>query len=206
MDRASAPPPAPRGPPTPPVRSWIVIVTPNAPVAVGADTLPVLEPHLALHSRNAAHLLAGATVIDRPALVSGDDTAGVSRSHCVSLVSRDSGRRWAAHAFPVPGCLDPWVAVHPDGSAFFAMISTRGSRRLVYRSPDGRRTWEPQPTDFGRRHDHPTLVVDTTVGPRHGSVYVVSRQDVRRADGLARSHAYVARSSVSEPVLGNAGG
>lgn len=180
--------------PLPPVASRIVVVTPDAPVAVGADTLPVLEPHLALHPRDPAHLLAGAAVIDRPDLVDGDVPAGVSRSHCVSLVSRDGGRRWAAHAFPVPDCLDPWVAVHPDGSALFAMISTRGSRLLVYRSPDGGRTWGATPADFGRGHDHATLAVDTTGGPRHGSVYVVSRQDVRRADGLTRSHAYVARS------------
>ena len=191
---AAAAPPAASGPAALPVRSRIVVVVRDAPVAAGADTLPVLEPHLAVHPRNAAHLLAGAAVIDRPELVSGDDTAGVSRSHCVSLVSRDAGRRWASHAFPVPGCLDPWVAVHPDGSALFAMISTRGSRLLVYRSPDGGGTWEPRPADFGRGHDHATLAVDTTGGPRHGSVYVVSRQDVRRADGLTRSHAYVARS------------
>jgi hypothetical protein len=180
--------------PTPPRSGRTAIVVPDAAVSVGRDTQPVLEPHLAINPRNAAHLVAGAAVIDRPDLVNGDAPAGVSRSHCVSLVSFDGGRRWTTHAFTVPDCLDPWVAVHPAGAAFFAMISTTGSRLLVYRSPDGGRTWAPTPADFGPGHDHATLAVDTTGGPRHGTIYVVSRQDVRRAGSAPRSHAYVARS------------
>jgi hypothetical protein len=183
--------------PVGPSPSRITIAAPDTPVRVGAgaDTLPVLEPHLAIHPRVPARLVAGAVVVERPELVPGDGAPGVSRSRCVSLASLDGGRRWTAHAFPVPDCLDPWVALHPDGAALFAMISTRGSRLLVYRSPDGGRSWPSSPADFGPGHDHATLVVDTTGGPRNGHVYLVSRQDVRRADSLSRSHLYVARSA-----------
>ena len=162
-------------------------------VVPGAPGFATVEPHLAANPRNPAHLVAGAIYV--PA-------AGFESAHCAALASFDAGRSWRRHDFAVTGCGDPWVAVRPDGSALIVMIATvagdsgTGSL-LVYRSPDGGRTWSDRPVDLGRGHDHGTLTLDTTTGgPNGGAVYVTSEQGIRGpAPGAPRRSAlFVARS------------
>jgi len=59
-----------------------------------------------------------------------------------------------------------------------------GSNLLIFRSPDGGRTWEENSAALGRGHDHGVLTVDRTNGPRRGSLYAISSRSRRVPNGI----------------------
>ena len=167
-------------------------------VRIGADRLvaadragrPIEEPHLAVNPRDPRHLIVGAIV----------SSADLSQTDCLILTSTDGAETWNAHELGLASCGDPWGVILEDGSAVMTVLGTPpGSRServdlLVYRSADGGSTWPGTPVSLGANHDHQTIALDATGGPRHGTVYIVSVQDVRRETGGYFSSVFVASS------------
>jgi hypothetical protein len=152
-----------------------IVVGPN--ILVGGDTAaPYVEPMIAVNPAAADNLVGVSMKID---------TAGVVT---VAVTSRDGGRTW--HESPIAACgYDPWVAFLPSGIALMSCLppGTGPDPVLVFRSQNGGATWHGPtrlPVD-GTSFDHPTLVVDTTSGPRRGTTYLVSGQVARSASGRA---------------------
>ena len=75
------------------------------------------------------------------------------------------------------------IASAADMSANDCVILAAGDvELLVYRSADGGRSWPDPPVSLGGGHDHQTIAVDRTGGPRHATIYVASARDVRRPE------------------------
>lgn len=165
------------------------IVMADRPVPGLPSDRPLFEPHLAASPSDAGHLLGAAIVAD-PAAVFG------STQNCVAIATFDAGRTWHTHTFDLTQCGDPWVAIGAGGTAWFSALGMRAgaasNRMYVYRSADGGRTWDEQPTDFGAGHDHQTLIAARPSAPRPSDVYIVS--GLGRRTEHARFHAFVARS------------
>lgn len=154
----------------------LIQVGEDRPVEINSAGLATTEPSLAANPRDANHLLAGVILVKQL----GDPRRPSDPSHhtCAALTSFDAGRTWARHDFPMKECIDPWVAILPDGSAMFVAvsISPRGAELVGFRSADGGRTWSDRAESFGYRHDHPTMAVDNSKGAFAGSLYLVSYQ------------------------------
>lgn len=161
-----------------------VRVSPDRPVRLGAGDAPAIEPHLAIDPDNDQHWLAGVFLAERL----GDPRVAPPQGTltCVSLTSHDAGATWARHDFGVRNCVDPWVALLPNGRAVFLALS--GSELLLFRSTDGGKTWEAQAHSFGHGFDHGTLGVDAvrqrlyvvahrTNGDRGAAVFVTHSRD-----------------------------
>ena len=142
--------------------------------AVDANTgsLPISEPHMAVDPRNPNHLLIGV-------MVNGIPTSPTVDHGCATFMSTDGGEHWTRHDFANKNCYDPWVVFLPDGSALFStlgvdpILAGQDEGLLVYRSPDGGRTWAKRPAGLSWGWDHPMLVVDTTQSKKRGWVYLV---------------------------------
>lgn len=148
-------------------------------VAADPDGRPMVEPHLSVDPTDPDHLLVGVIVV----------SADMSESDCATLRSLDGGATWVRHDFGVARCGDPWGVILEDGSAIMTVLAARPGDRpadeaplelLVYRSEDGGRTWPDEPVSLGAGHDHQTLALDRSGGPRDGALYVASLRDVRR--------------------------
>ena len=144
-----------------------IVIGGNVLVSTAGGERPIVEPQLVAHPKDPKHLLATAMV--------GPFTAD---EDCAAFVSFDGGRTWAQHNLGVGNCADPWVALREDGTALFAGLF--GSKIRLMRSADGGRTWAPVPVDLGGGHDRETVVLDTTTGPRAGSIYFVSSKWFQR--------------------------
>lgn len=154
------------------------VVFPGTPPAA-----PLVEPHLSVHPTNPKHLLAGVIVVPKPDMTTTD---------CAFLVSFDGGAAWQRRDLGLTDCADPWTAFLPDGTAVISVLARDGI--LVYRSGDGGRTWG-EPVYFAGSHDHETLAVDATSGPRAGSLYLLSVESTKEAaSGQRRDAVFVARS------------
>jgi hypothetical protein len=179
-----------QAPPAPP----LIQVGRNARVSADSFSRPLVEPHIAVHPRNPAHLVAAA-IVSKAVDASGED------HHCAALASFDGGRSWSAHAFgQTLECGDPWVVIAPNGWAYAVVLGAlagQPGRRyglFFFRSEDGGRTWNHEPTFFPGGHDRPTVTVDTTTGRLGGRVYVVSGVG-RQLAGKTRWTVFVARSN-----------
>ncbi|MGH9367834.1 MAG: sialidase family protein [Thermoanaerobaculia bacterium] len=176
---SGAPPPEP----TPPAPS-VLEVAEDRVVSTGGPDAPLVEPHLSIDPRNADHWLAGAIVISKPDLSAMD---------CAALATFDGGKTWRRRDLGWSDCADPWTAVLADGTGVLAVLAD--DKLLVYRSPDGGRTWPFPPVSLGGGHDHETLVLDRTDGEPAGSLYVLSVQSTtEKTTGKRRDAVFVARS------------
>lgn len=155
----------------------------NVRMSAASVERPLVEPQAVANPKDPKHLLATAIISSEP--------PHSPQADCATFVSFDGGQTWAQHSFGISNCGDPWVALRDDGSALFAGL-TRGGLSLA-RSADGGRTWAPVPVDLGRGHDHQTMAVDISGGPRNGSIYVVSGRLQRGKTGAA-SLVFVTRS------------
>jgi hypothetical protein len=159
-------------------------------VDIGLDHRPLVEPHLAVSPRDDRHLVGADIVIE---------AADLSATGCAAFASFDGGESWKSTVLDVSACGDPWIVFHPDGTVLLAVLGqplgTDSERLLLYRSRDGGLNWE-QAADFGGGHDHPTMTMDASNGPTHGSIYVLSMQSVRRGSGV-RDALFVARTTDS---------
>lgn len=149
--------------------SWLRTVVEDHPLTAERPELGLVEPHVAVSPSDPSHLLVG-TIVTAP-----DRSEGPW--HCAALASFDGGRTWTRRDFDVQRCIDPWVLLAEDGTAWLGLIEIRddaeGDRRfrlLVYRSDDGGRTWD-EPLDLGRTFEHPTLAE----GP-DGELFVAGRR------------------------------
>jgi hypothetical protein len=164
-----------------------IIVSENLLASSRAAERPIVEPQLVVNPKDPKHLLATAMVVNASTIADSD---------CAAFVSFDGGRTWAQHDFGVPGCADPWVALREDGTALFAGLSTARSNEMhLARSGDGGRTWASVPIDLGRIHDHETMIVDRTTGPRAGSIYLVSNGSWRGRIGRSSGSIFITRSA-----------
>jgi hypothetical protein len=182
-----------------------------APIEVGREIDPrrFAEPHLAVHPTNPDHLLAGVFVL----WVQGTREEMGANQRCASFVSRDKGQSWSRHDFPLVDCVDPQVAIFPDGKAIFVALGRMPGIQprtntwlVVYHSPDGGVTWDPEPTLLGRGHDHPALVVDLRSPSRKGWAYITTTRAWRDGNGDEVSGVFVVRSrdggkSFDEPTV-----
>jgi len=165
-------------------------------VDIGAAKLITVEPHLAADPRDPKHLVAAVTLIEKY----GDPrhpVEGDSEFFCSALTSFDAGRTWTRHDFPGDRCIDPWVAILPNGKAIFAGLAygDRGFGLVCFRSADGGRTWSDKPVSLGLGHDHGTLAVDATGGAFDGSVYVAAYQGQSARGKPTRHVSFIARST-----------
>lgn len=160
-------------------------VSANVLVSPAAAERPLVEPQVVAHPKDPKHLVAVAIVSSEP--------PHSPQADCAAFVSFDAGQTWAQHNFGISNCGDPWVALREDGTALFAGLTTRGEIRL-FRSNDSGRSWLPVPIDLGRGHDHQTLVVDTSAGPRAGSFYFVSGRMQREKSGRGLASVFVTRT------------
>lgn len=163
----------------------VFVVGENILVSAASAERPLVEPQLAVNPKDPKHLLGVAIVSSEP--------PHSPQADCASFASFDGGRTWAQHNFRIENCGDPWVALREDGTALFAGLAPRGEIKLS-RSADGGRTWAPVPVDLGRGHDHETITLDTSGGPRAGSFYVVSGRIQRNKAGRGFGSVFVARS------------
>lgn len=153
----------------------------------------LVEPHLAIHPGDPAHMLVGAIAV----------SADLTETDCVSFASMDGGERWTRHDFGLASCGDPWGVVLDDGTAILTVLGARTggpadpglqAELLVYRSADGGRTWPDGPTSLGAGHDHQTVAVHRVEG-RDGPMFIVSVRTVGRPDPEGFADAvFVARS------------
>jgi hypothetical protein len=178
-------------------------------VGQSSPTRPLVEPHLAIDARNPQRLLAAAFVRRDERLPSPQ---GLNEQTCPTFLSEDAGRTWTRRELDATGCFDPWVAFTPNGVAVVTVIARhrmfpqQGDGGLLsYRSADGGVTWDTLPLGLGRNHDHTTMAVDVSQGPRRGWIYVSSHRGRSNDDGRYRYGVYVARSrngasSFDDPV------
>ncbi len=158
----------------------------NILVSEAANARPLVEPQVVAHPKDPKHLVAVAIVSSEP--------PHQTQADCAAFTSFDGGQTWTQHKFGISNCGDPWVALREDGSALFVGLVTRGEVRLL-RSTDGARSWLPLAVDLGRGHDHQTLVVNSTAGPRAGSFYFVSGRMQREKGGRSLASVFVTRSA-----------
>ncbi len=178
-------------------------------VGQSSPTRPLVEPHLAIDARNPQRLLAAAFVRRDERLPSPQ---GLNEQTCPTFLSEDAGRTWTRRELDATGCFDPWVAFTPNGVAVVTVIARhrmfpqQGDGGLLsYRSADGGVTWDTLPLGLGRNHDHTTMAVDVSQGPRRGWIYVSSHRGRSNDDGRYRYGVYVTRSrngasSFDDPV------
>lgn len=181
---------------TAPANSQQLTVHVGAPTVVATGTEQ--EPYLAVDPSNPAHLVAAAIVSSHD---TGSYTMRMPHQTCAAFVSFDGGVTWSRHVFSTTWCFDPWVALTEDGAAVVSMGGDHASLPqqghgglLVFRSPDGGRTWNDQPVGLGGAHDHPTIALDRHSATKHGWLYVVSHRPTRDADGAQRYGVWLARS------------
>jgi photosystem II stability/assembly factor-like uncharacterized protein len=160
-------------------------------IEVGEDRLlsmdgpahPLAESQLSTSPTNPNQLLAVVTQFD--------SSDGSDRT-CVSWASFDGGQHWIRRALPVQGCADPWGVILPDGSAIMVMLGYVKGREddsaLLFRSPDGGRTWPETPLGLGPYRDHPMVIA------QGNQVYVASAQGVRNSANQHRSTVSVVHS------------
>jgi hypothetical protein len=158
-------------------------------VSIGASSYSIIEPHLVINDKNPKHLLAGVALIGH--ISDPRSPAAVPDVHsCAAIASFDGGKIWTRHDFPEKECLDPWVALLPDGSAVFSGLSE--AKTFTYRSADGGRTWSNKAVIVASASDHETMIVDKSSSRFSGDLYVVTSH---RPAGMAnRKGALVARS------------
>jgi hypothetical protein len=167
-------------------------------VARSTPDHPLYEPYVAIHPANPRRLVVAA-IVSGPAR--GTFNERMRQQSCAAFVSDDTGRTWLRHDFATFTCFDPWVVIGRQGqtlvtmSASHSALPSNGPNGLVgFRSPDAGSTWEETPAGVSGDHDHPTLAIDQTAGPRAGWIYLLSHRPTRGDDGRSRWGVYVARS------------
>lgn len=167
----------------------ITVLRPDTPVAGQVPDLPHVEPYVVAQPGAPDDLLAGAILVS-PA-------RGEGAWRCAVFRTGDAGADWSRHDLPVRRCIDPWVAFTEDGGALFTGIEIleEGEDRqrlhlVVFRSPDGGRTWPNEPVSLGRGFDHELLTVDR----RDGTVWLASQRIRRDSAGRPEERAVLQRS------------
>ena len=156
-------------------------------VELGLKDKILVENHLAFDPQNPDHLLISGMFVD-----SGDpDEYG----DFVAL-SEDNGKTWGhLKIFEVSQGADPWCVITNKGTALCTVLGLE--KLYVYRSEDKGKSWQDEPVDLGKYHDHQTMVVD----PDQNLVYIVSIKaneiyvNKSRDDGLTFPHPITFRFS-----------
>jgi hypothetical protein len=174
----------------------IRVATPTE-VARETDPRRFSEPHLAIHPGDPNRFLA--TAFSKPLSESMADMRAGSR--CSAFTSSDGGRSWRRHDFPMTDCVDPQVAILPDGQAVFlalanvpGLVPERGTWLIAYHSGDAGMTWDEKPTVVGHGHDHPAVAVDLSSSTRKGWIYVTTHYEFRDGNGERASTVFVTGS------------
>ena len=189
---------------------WITALLPHVAggqtLSVDSSTLvarslpnhPLTEPHLAVDLTRPRRLIAAAFAQRDSRL---QYPQGLDDQTCSTFLSEDSGLTWTPHPLDATKCFDPWVAFNPDGSALVTVIASHrvfpqqgDGGLLAYRSADGGVHWDSIPVGLGRNHDHTTIAVDFSEGPRRGWTYVSSHRGRSNDDGRYRYGLYLVRS------------
>lgn len=118
---------------------------PERPIRSRED-LPLVEPCVAGHPRDDAHLLVGAMVVT-------DVSRPYESARLASFLSDDGGATWSETTHDAWD-YDPWAAIGDDGEAVLAWIGTPGGFQdrypvQLFRSSDGGRTWRAPETLAG---------------------------------------------------------
>jgi hypothetical protein len=169
----------------------------NVPVSLDVPDRPHGEAFIVASPRDPRHLLAIAMAFTRP------DTSSI----CAAFTSFDGGRTWRRSA-ALAGMeraefgFDPWATFAPDGTAYAsclgAQLQPRTATMLVYRSPDGGRTWGrpmPLPHAGGGAFDRGVIAADSA-----GRVYASVSQSVMR-DGVRHAPAVLGRIEPGDTVF-----
>ncbi|MGH9453903.1 MAG: hypothetical protein ACRD2O_08035, partial [Terriglobia bacterium] len=108
-----------------------------------------------------------------------DNLKDQKRSNVV-YISFDAGKTWKS-AVIVPDYFsgDPDCGYGPDGTAYFSAMAAnmtngvlgRQHFMVIYRSPDGGKTWETQ-IHGPYMNDRPYMAIDQSDGPYRGTVYI----------------------------------
>lgn len=161
-------------------------------VSLERGRIPHLESDISVDPRDPQHLLVASVTL-------AEDRVGSSCSSpwcspvSTGFVSFDGGDTWSW--VPLEGCenLDPRTAIDAAGNAYVSCLydfeSTPGRWVMgvaLLRSRDGGRSFSTPtivPVGAGSHSDYPLLAVDTTNGPRAGSLYVVRGQSFLMSEG-----------------------
>lgn len=178
-----------------PLAAQTLRVAPPTEVARETDPRRFSEPHLAIDPADPNRLLATAFTT----ALSDNVQEMLAGQRCATFASRDGGRTWTRHDFPLAHCGDPQVAMLADGQAVFLALADApgiqpGNWLIVYHSGDGGVTWDEKPTLLGHGHDHPSVAVDLTSSKRKGWIYITSHNVSRDGDGQPAASIFVARS------------
>ncbi|MDX1395587.1 MAG: sialidase family protein [Gemmatimonadota bacterium] len=156
-------------------------VTISANRLVASDsTGEMVEPHLSVSPVDPRHVVAAAMIIREP---------DFSVMDCALLTSFDGFESTTRHDLGLEQCGDPWTLITEAGTAIVTVLSERGL--LVYRSPDGGRSWPSEPLVIDGAHDHEMLTADRATG----AIYLVSGLSARSPTGTLQSLICVARST-----------
>ena len=170
-------------------------IEPATEVARETDPRRLSEPHLAIHPADPDRLLAAAFITP----LSENVPEMLAGARCATFASRDGGRTWTRHDFPLTHCGDPQVAILAGGQAVFLALAdapgVQGSSWLTaFHSNDAGFTWDGTPVLIGRGHDHPAIVVDESSSRRRGWIYVTTHYGWRDGNGELGSSVFVARA------------
>jgi len=181
-----------------------VTLGPEIQVSLARGRTPHFESHISVDPRDPQHLLiASITLVD-----DGAGLESCSNPWCspaiAAFVSFDGGGTWSSA--PLAGCdnLDPWTAFDTAGHAYVSClqeVEVSPGRWVMgvelLRSRDSGRSFTGStrvPGGAGTGSDLPLLAVDTTSGPRAGTLYVVRGQSFPMSEEVYWFGPSIARS------------
>lgn len=154
------------------------------PAAFGADDVRIVvgPNYLVSHDGDFPHceMMIAGNPLDARNLVATSIAAGRPNGGwaCRTYATKDGGGTWRSSDFAEQleeGGADPQVVFTPNGTAVALALSERGMP--IYRSEDGGATWKLS-RDICCGHDHPQMIVDTSVGKYAGRIYIGTLWDV----------------------------
>lgn len=162
----------------------VVVLKPsdNQKINSSLPFTPLVEPHLAINSKNGDHMVVAAIAFDSA-------TSSENRTHIVVFATKDNGKTWKQTDLAMTVGFDPWVAIRDNNYVGLVALSGYGTGHknglVYYFSNDGGFTWRLSDTaSFGGGHDHPTMIID----PNSDRLYILS--SFMKRDSARQMHTY----------------
>lgn len=158
------------------------VLTATTNQRISYTQLPLVEPHLAVNSRNLDHMVVAAIAFDSAA-------TSENRTHIIVFATKDNGKTWKQSDLKMTVGYDPWVAIRDNNHIGLVALAGYGAGHrhgfVYYFSTDGGFTWSSADTvSFGSNHDHPTMITD----PNTNRLYILS--NLIKRDSAKQMHSY----------------
>jgi Neuraminidase (sialidase) len=160
-----------------------ILVGKNIAIKATPTDLPIVEPHISAHPRNANHLLAAAMVVT-------NRENPFETSRLATFLSLDGGATWTQKDFDYWG-YDVWTAILPNGKALLSWLGKEkkfdGQMPIqIFTSNDGGKIWDPAVATLAGDYDGTKMTVDR----RNGTVYFTATKMSQDADGNMKTYVY----------------